>query len=66
MDDSAKPKWQYSLKTYLLVIAVLAMAIGWWCDRRRLQFQLKDARQRIQDLETSRYFDVMPDLELRR
>ena len=57
MDDTVRPRWQYSLKTYLMVIAV---AIGWWCDRQRLQSQLDEARRRIQVLETSPYYDVIP------
>ena len=56
-DDAARPKWQYSLKTYLMLIAVLALAIGWMCDRQRLQSQLHDARRQIQDLQTFQYFD---------
>jgi len=59
-------RWQYSLKTYLLVIALVAMAIGWWTDRQRLQNELDKAERRIQFLETSRYFDVLPPVELRR
>ncbi|MDP6718707.1 MAG: hypothetical protein QGF59_08665 [Pirellulaceae bacterium] len=60
MDDTVKTRWQYSLKTYLMVIAVIALAIGWWCDRQRLQSQLDEARRRIQVLETSPYYDVIP------
>jgi len=60
MDDTVKPRWQYSLKTYLMVIAMVAMAIGWWCDRQRLQSQLDDAKRRIQFLETSSFFDMAP------
>ena len=56
-DDDARPKWQYSLKTYLMVIALLAMAVGWLCDRQRLQSELDDANRRIQLLQTSHYFD---------
>jgi hypothetical protein len=57
MHDAARPKWQYSLKAYLMLIAVLAMAIGWLCDRQRLQSKLDDAKRRIQNLQTSRYYD---------
>jgi hypothetical protein len=57
MHAPVKPKWQYSLKTYLMLIAVLAMAIGWWCDHQRLQSQLDDAKRQIQFLQTSHFFD---------
>ena len=54
MDDTVKPRWQYSLKTYLMLIALVAMAIGWWCDHQRWQSQLDDAKRRIQFLETEK------------
>ena len=56
MQNPVKTKWQYSLKTYLMLITVLAMAIGWWCDRHRLQSQLNDAQRQIQFLQTARFF----------
>jgi len=43
-----------------MAIAVLAMAVGWLCDRHRLQSQLDDANRRIQDLQTIQYFDASP------
>ncbi len=66
MGTTVKSKWQFSLKTYLLLMALAAMMIGWWCDRQRLQAQLNDARRRIQLLETAPFYDVMPGVELRR
>jgi len=64
VSENVKVKWQYSLKTYFLMILIVGLAIGWWCDHQRLQTQLNDARRRIQDLETAPYFDVMPQIQM--
>ena len=49
--------FQFSLGNILLLLAVIAMAMGWWCDHRNLTRRLEEARSRIQFLETSQYFD---------
>ncbi len=66
MKNTTRHKWQYSLKTYLLLMALVAAMIGWWCDRRRLQMELLEAKRRIQFLETAPYYDLSPGRHLPR
>ena len=36
------PRWfQFRLTTFLMFVAVVAMALGWWSDRQRFQAELK-------------------------
>lgn len=51
------PRPQFSLQTFILVIALIALAIGWWSDHYRLSEQLRKERMRVQFLETSRIYD---------
>jgi len=57
-DDSHKmPFWKIRLSTFFLLVAVVALAIGWFTESRRLRQELLETRQRLQLLETSQYFD---------
>ena len=42
---------KFSIRDLLLVTMIVALAVGWWVDRRRLESQLGEARQRIQLLD---------------
>ena len=59
-----RPFWQFSLKTILLLTALVALAIGWWRDHVNLTRQLDEAKRKIQFLETSHYFDGGTTLEM--
>jgi hypothetical protein len=54
-----RKRWrpQITIRELLLCTVVVALAVGWWLDRTKLQDQVDDARSRIQFLETSKFFD---------
>ena len=58
-------RWQISLSTLLLLTGFIAVLVGWWVDRTRLQNEVIESKKRIQFLETSRYFDESMELQLR-
>ena len=53
MDRSGSPpyRWyQFSLRTVLLVMVLVALLVGWWCDRVVLQHQAQSALQRLNNV----------------
>ena len=56
------PTLKVSLSTLLLLMAIVALAFGWYADRRLLRQELLEARKRLQLLETSQFFDGDSDV----
>ena len=53
--------WQINLKELLLLVAVAAVALGWWVDRRCLRSQLELRQARLDEMNctlTSLYLFV--------
>lgn len=51
-------RFQFSLRTAILVVSMVALAIAWWIDHQRLSERLRKEKSRVQFLETSRMFDA--------
>lgn len=45
--NSSRRRFQLSLTTIMLLVAMAAIAIGWWTDHARLKRQLRDRNAEI-------------------
>src|SRR5262245_7250575 len=52
--DAIRPMFRFTIRDVLWLMVVVALAVGWWVDRQRLEAQL--ARQKT-DWQMSRAFD---------
>jgi hypothetical protein len=61
MQTEKKRRWQFTIRDICLVTLIVALALGWWMERRRLAAELASARWIIEIYGFTEHTPVMID-----